>query len=313
MISNSTIPLFREIPDLYAAARLQRSPRSTGIDVLALKAEPAARPAAHTIGPHRRGFFQLTYLLCDDGGRDALLASSPEQVLNSADYLRATLEHQHGFTLLFKAEALAHQLASPTNEFPFFCLPASLELPLSSDLREKLLPQFRAVERAADDDGPYRVQRLSALTAALLYDVRTLYERAEATPGEHRLCTQLVCRFDEIVLQHFPTHHTVEDYARLLHVSADHLSAEVKARTGRNAREIIAERLIAEAKHLLTYTDLQAGQIADQLGFSEATHFTRFFRRHVQESPSAFRRRIYRSPTDRVGSSAADAGNAMAV
>ncbi len=268
------------------------------------------------IGPHRRGFFQLTYRVGDNEREgDVLLASSPDQVLSSANYLRATFGRPHGFTLLFKAEALAHQLASPTNEFPFFCLPASLELPVPAGLRGQLLPQFQAVARAADDlASAYRAQRFSALAAALLYDVRSIYERSEASFAEHRLCAQLVCRFDEVVLQHFQTHRTVEDFARLLHVSADHLSAEVKARTGRNAREINAERLSTEAKHLLIYTELAASEIADRLGFGEATHFARFFKRHVQESPSEFRRRVHRAPVDRAAvSTAGEAGAAVAV
>lgn len=293
MLSSSAIPLFRDIAGLYAAAGFRRAPRAAAFDLFALEFESASDTPTRAIGPHRRGFFQLTYRLGDDGG-DLLLASSPDQVLNRADYLHAQSGLRDGFTLLFKAGALAHQLASPTNEFPFFCLPASLELPVSAEWRVHLLPQFRALARVADDPvGAYRAQRFSALAAALLYEVRAIYEQAGAAVDAHRLCAQLVCRFDEVVLQHFQTHHTVEDFARLLHVSADHLSAEVKARTGRNAREIIAERLITEAKHLLTHTELAAGEIADRLGFGEATHFARFFKRHVRESPTDFRRRVH--------------------
>lgn len=289
MLSNSAIPLFREIADLYAAAGFRRSLPAAAFDVFDLADEVFIQP----IGPHRRGFFQLTYRLGGDAG-DVLLASSPDQVLNRADYLHAQAGRCEGYTLLFKTEALAHQLASPTNEFPFFCLPVSLELAVTAELRAHLLPQFRALARVADDfAGAYRAQRFSALAAALLYEVRTIYEQAEAAVEAHRLCAQLVCRFEEVVLQHFQTHHSVEDFARLLHVSADHLSAEVKARTGRNAREIIAERVMTEAKHLLTYTELAAGEIADRLGFSEATHFARFFKRHVGDSPSDFRRRLH--------------------
>jgi AraC family transcriptional regulator, transcriptional activator of pobA len=87
----------------------------------------------------------------------------------------------------------------------------------------------------------------------------------------------------------------------------------VKAKTRRNARDIIAERLIAEARHLLTYTELNVSQIADQLGFGEPTHFTRFFKPHVQEGPQVFRRRILRYPTSSLTPDSADELRATAV
>ncbi|MES2694589.1 MAG: AraC family transcriptional regulator [Verrucomicrobiota bacterium] len=313
MTSSSAIPCFREIPELYAAAGLDRAPRLPDFDAIALKTHSQRKAGENAIGPHRRGFYQFTYLLSDDRGRDVILAAAPDQVLSHSEYLRPTFEGQRGYTLLFKSTVLACQLASPTNEFPFFYLPASMELPVPSDVREKILPQLKAIEAAAGDPSPYRLQRLSALLAALLYEVRWIYEQAEVDTGAHRLCTQLACRFDEVVLQHFQTHHTVEDYARLLHVSADHLSAEIKAKTGRNARDIIAERLIGEAKHLLTYTELTVSQIADQLGFGEPTHFTRYFKRHLQEGPQEFRRRILHAPTEHVAPVPIDARRAAAV
>lgn len=309
MTSSSALPSFQEIRDLYVAAQLRRAPLSLDIDVLTLSGE-ASRSSAllSTVGAHRRGFFQFTYLISDEPRGDMLLAAGPAQVLTSTDYLRPRFAKQRGYTLLFKSGVLAHQLASPSNEFPFFCLPASLELPVSTEWRGKLIPQLQAIAAVAEDRSPYQAQRLSALIAALLYDARWIYEKAEISEGEHRLCTQLVCRFDEVVLNHFSIHHAVGDYARLMKVSADHLSAEVKEKTGRNARDIIAERLIAEAKYRLNYTELTIGQIADQLGFSEPTHFTRFFKRHVGGSPQVFRRRMLRSPGEPAMAESAAAG-----
>ncbi|HEY0947678.1 MAG TPA: AraC family transcriptional regulator [Opitutaceae bacterium] len=291
-ISSSAIPCFDDIAGLYAAAHLGRTPVSADFDLLTLDAA-APRACGTAPGPHRRGFFQLTYREhAQNEDDDVMTAAAPEQVLPRADYLRPGFAGQRVHTLLFKSSVVAHQLAAPANEFPFFCLPASLELPVSRQARRRLLPQLQALAAAARDDSPYRAKRLSALLTALLYDVRWIHEQAESAATVHRLCTQLACRFDEIVLQHLRTHRTVEDYARLLHVSADHLSAEIKEKTGRNARDIIAERLITEARHLLTYSELNVSEIAAHLGFDEPTHFTRFFKRHTQVGPQEFRRRI---------------------
>ena len=57
----------------------------------------------------------------------------------------------------------------------------------------------------------------------------------------------------------------------------------------RPAHRLIVERVVLEAKKLLTYTDLNAAEIAHFLGFDEPTHFGRFFRRYVGTTPLAWR------------------------
>lgn len=42
---------------------------------------------------------------------------------------------------------------------------------------------------------------------------------------------------------------------------------------------------------MLAHTQLSAGEVAQQLGFSELTNFIKFFRRNGRESPAEFRRR----------------------
>jgi AraC-like DNA-binding protein len=141
---------------------------------------------------------------------------------------------------------------------------------------------------------PYRLPKLAALTRALLYDCRAAFDQQDAHVTAQSASSTLVKRFQELVARCFQDHCAVEAYAECLHVSADHLSAVVKERTGRNARDIIADRVVLEAKRLLTHTDLNVSEIADHLQFSEPTHFARFFKRYTQRSPLEFRREINR-------------------
>jgi AraC-like DNA-binding protein len=55
------------------------------------------------------------------------------------------------------------------------------------------------------------------------------------------------------------------------------------------AKEFIDRRVMLEAKRLLIHDELSAAQIATYLGFTSATNFTKFFRRHTGSSPGAFR------------------------
>src|SRR5688500_4835057 len=106
MRSSSAIPCFHEINELYAAAGFGRISASPDCDVIAFKADPRKRGSSTRMGPHRRGFFQFTYLISANGGDDTLLAAAPEQVLTGIDYLRPNFEQQHGYTLLFKSSVV---------------------------------------------------------------------------------------------------------------------------------------------------------------------------------------------------------------
>lgn len=82
----------------------------------------------------------------------------------------------------------------------------------------------------------------------------------------------------------------VQHFAEALHLHPNYLSSVIKSKTGRTVNEWIAERTLSVAKSLLRGTALSSKEIAHRLGFSEATHFSRFFKKHTQRSPGAYRK-----------------------
>jgi len=56
--------------------------------------------------------------------------------------------------------------------------------------------------------------------------------------------------------------------------------------------QIIQERIIQEAKRLFYYTEKSAKEIALELGFEDAGHFSRFFKNQTELSPSDFKRSL---------------------
>jgi AraC family transcriptional activator of pobA len=81
----------------------------------------------------------------------------------------------------------------------------------------------------------------------------------------------------------------VGDYADRLGVSPKHLNDCVRATTGASASGTLHARLQLEARRLLLHTDLPVTEIADRLGFSDASYFVRFFKRLAGTTPRAFR------------------------
>jgi AraC family transcriptional activator of pobA len=82
---------------------------------------------------------------------------------------------------------------------------------------------------------------------------------------------------------------TAADFANQLNVHVNHLNRAVKEVTQKTTSQIIAERVLQESKVLLKHTSWNVADIAYALGFSEATHFNNFFKKHLQLSPLKFR------------------------
>ncbi|MDQ1095354.1 MULTISPECIES: helix-turn-helix domain-containing protein [Chryseobacterium] len=103
--------------------------------------------------------------------------------------------------------------------------------------------------------------------------------------------------FLELLERQFPVEDTgrqisfrsPSQFAGQLSVHTNHLNRAVKEVTEKTTSEVIAERLLQEAKILLWHTEWNVSEIAYSLGFKEAAHFNNFFRKHLQMTPVRFR------------------------
>lgn len=81
---------------------------------------------------------------------------------------------------------------------------------------------------------------------------------------------------------------SASDFAEKLNVHVNHLNRSIKEASDKTTSQLIAERILQEAKILLKQTAWTVSEIAYALGFSEVTHFNNFFKKHVELSPIKF-------------------------
>jgi AraC family transcriptional regulator, transcriptional activator of pobA len=82
---------------------------------------------------------------------------------------------------------------------------------------------------------------------------------------------------------------SASDFAKQLNVHVNHLNRAVKEVSLKTTTQIIAERLLQEAKIMLKHSNWNIAEIAFSLGFAEVTHFNNFFKKHTALSPLKFR------------------------
>lgn len=83
---------------------------------------------------------------------------------------------------------------------------------------------------------------------------------------------------------------TLSSLAEFFHYSEPHLCTLIKQNTGKNFTDLIKNLRMRDAKNLLINTDMKINEIAEQIGYNSADHFSRVFRQTFGISPADFRK-----------------------
>ncbi|SHL24160.1 AraC-type DNA-binding protein [Chitinophaga jiangningensis] len=99
-------------------------------------------------------------------------------------------------------------------------------------------------------------------------------------------------KFLQAVRAEFRVRKMVADYAAILWVTPGHLNRTVKHVTGFPASYHIQQQIILEAKRKARYSEMSMKEIAYDLGFEDASHFSKFFRNNSGVNFTDFRRQV---------------------
>ena len=159
-------------------------------------------------------------------------------------------------------------------------------------LPEDLVQEFlTAAADLAADGARYAGHRLcDALLRHRLYtlllQIRLFTDQAPAAASRTH---ELVHEFRRLVEAGYADRHSVTGYAARLGCSQKTLTRACWAVEDRSAKAVLDARLLLEAKRLLAHGGSSVSETAQQLGFSEATNFSRFFKSAEGLTPAAFR------------------------
>lgn len=236
------------------------------------------------------------------GQAGSLVVVRPRQAHNFGER-----EDWDGWILLVRPEFLwpAPSHESLHSEFNIERLPACLQVDTQGLARATTAIEWMQHDAAGDEpDGLDPARReagrsaewVEAMQAQLRHAFYALLSWLIVAYGDEHLeqprkrpALKRFHLFKELVEQHYTEWKDISTYAAQLRCTERSLTRAVLDATGISAKGFVLRRLGLEAKRLLIHTDWPVGVIADKLGFKEATHFSKFFRRMAGCTPLQFR------------------------
>lgn len=226
-----------------------------------------------------------------DFGEGGLVFTSPGQLFEKP---RNGLHK--GYMLLVHPDfLLSYPLARKITQYGFFSYNTNEALHLSENEKEVIFSVFKIIEAELNsriDDFSQDVI-VSQIELLLNYSVR-FYKRQFIT--RKTVGNNLLQQFEAILEGYFNDKKTLEqglpsvqNIAEQLHLSAPYLSDMLRSLTGQNTQQHIHNKVIEQAKRVLSSSDLSVAEIAYLLGFEHPQSFSRLFKTKTKLSPLQFR------------------------
>lgn len=206
-------------------------------------------------------------------------------------------EEQDGVFCIF-TEAFFHQFTTlKLQEYPVFKPGGQPILYLPEDQVAPIRQIFDKMLAEMASDYQYKLDLCRNYVMELIHTGLKM-QPIEVSPHTHsNASSRISSMFSDLLERQFPIESPVQqvnfrsaiDFASQLSVHVNHLNKALKDTTGKSTSELIADRIVQEAKALLRHTDWNVSEIGYCLGFQEPAHFNNFFKKKTQLTPRSFR------------------------
>jgi len=184
-------------------------------------------------------------------------------------------------------------------EFPFLLAEIVPPKKLSQNDFEEFTILFKQIFDEFNKNSEYKNKILGNFFFVLLLKIKEKFWSDYNPIEEGNRNSQIVKSFKQLLESEFRKVMDIAQdgsklqaqyFAERLNLHPNYLNSVIKSKTGRTVNDWISKRTLSVAKTLLMSTSYTSKEIAYKLGFSEPTHFSRFFKNHTQLSPGIFRK-----------------------
>ncbi|NLU92000.1 helix-turn-helix domain-containing protein [Chitinophaga sp. Ak27] len=297
--SKGVIPFYDDINEFFASTPFPD--RTNDPNLFCFRVNKGEDVKKFYKPPFRRSFYFMALL--DGVGQSKIVYDNMNEMrMNSTLVFQAPgllssfyrTEYAYGYLMYFKLPCFSFFRPDFEKQFPFFDVQKTHFFELTQEKYREFALSFEDIYAAYEksDDKQHTVASLKIL--ATLYQLKNF---VQLTQQQERLTQPesiLLKQFLQLVSDNYIEKRTVNEYAEMLSITPKYLSEYIKNTTGNNALLLIHQRIIAEAKSLVLYTNLDISEICYQLNFSDPANFNKFFKKHVGATPLEFRNQYNR-------------------
>lgn len=202
-----------------------------------------------------------------------------------------------GYTCLFSEDFLKQsERTDSLLQSPLFKIDGTPILRITEEQRLFLNSLFQKMIEEQQNDYKYKDDLIRNYISLILHEALKL-QPSEQCYQTGKATSRITSVFLELLERQFPIEtfekplqlRKAQDYAKQLNVHTNYLNRAVKEITGKSTTTHITERVTAEAKALLQYTDWNVSEIAYALGFEYPTYFNNFFKKQMGINPTSLR------------------------
>jgi AraC-like DNA-binding protein len=165
---------------------------------------------------------------------------------------------------------------------------------MSPDEFGLMIDGFRRLENNFLRKGHRYQHQIINLSALELYleTLNLIYGKRRLEPGNEKANRrEEICRnFVTLLTQYVRKEHEVSFYAGQLCLTRQYLNKVVKESYNLPVKNMIANAIVSEAIVLLRQPNISVQRIAEMLNYPDLATFSKFFKRHVGLSPTAYRK-----------------------
>lgn len=158
---------------------------------------------------------------------------------------------------------------------------------LSNESFEKIQYEFNAIklELKSENSLIHLLQARAAVIAAIVStEAESSFTEFKVYQSHERLA-----KFNELIDEFYKQERSVAFYAEKLHITPNYLNILCKKNLKVSATHLIHQRIATEAKRLLQNKKLNIKEITFELGFTDNSYFSIFFKNQTGMTPSEFR------------------------
>ena len=268
-------------------------------NIFPLEAHDDGKPK--TLPYKRRDFFKIMLVVgnIDFNYADKVIAVNKQALVFSDPQIPYNCDHleniRGGCYCIFN-QHFFHQFGN-LNQYAVFQPDGNRVFELTDDQVTKISNAYERMHEELNSDYIHKYDVLRTLVFELIHFALKLQPSEKLDKQPVNASQRISTLFLELLERQFPideNHQAVclrsaSDYAQQLNVHVNHLNRAVKDTTDKTTSQIIAERILQEAKILLKHSPWNVSEIAYALSFTEVTHFNNFFKKHITLSLLKFR------------------------